>query len=46
MGMPINPAFPTEIYYLMDLYPQQAQRRPSVEYIPLPYGGGDFKKLS
>ncbi len=29
---------PEEIYTLMELYPQPAQRRPSVQYIPLPYG--------
>ncbi|MHB9094707.1 MAG: SDH family Clp fold serine proteinase [Eubacteriales bacterium] len=26
-----------EIYDLMELYPQPAQRRPSVQYIPVPY---------
>ncbi len=29
---------PKEIYELMDLYPQPAGRRPSVQFIPLPYG--------
>jgi len=28
---------PQEIYTLMNLYPQPAQRRPSVQYIPVPY---------
>jgi ClpP class serine protease len=28
---------PREIYQLMGLYPQAMQRRPSVEYIPIPY---------
>ncbi len=32
---------PREVYDLMDLYPQPAQRRPSVQYIPLPYGNRD-----
>jgi len=27
-----------EIYALMELYPQPGQRRPSVQFIPLPYG--------
>ena len=27
---------PKEVYKLMSLYPQTAQRRPSVEYIPTP----------
>jgi ClpP class serine protease len=37
MGLPITDAMPTDIYLLMDLYPQPTQRRPSVTYIPLPY---------
>lgn len=38
LGLPVSDAMPVEIYQLMDLYPQAAQRRPSVEFIPLPYG--------
>jgi ClpP class serine protease len=38
LGLPISTAMPREILDLMQLYPQTAQRRPSVEYIPLPYG--------
>lgn len=37
MGLKVSTNIPTEVYDLMQLYPQQAQRRPSVEYIPLPY---------
>ncbi len=37
MGLPVNTDMPEEIYTLMDLYPQPTQRRPSVQYIPLPY---------
>ncbi|MGQ9455077.1 MAG: SDH family Clp fold serine proteinase [Armatimonadota bacterium] len=37
MGIPVSTDVPPEVYDLMDLYPQPAQRRPSVEYIPLPY---------
>jgi Periplasmic serine proteases (ClpP class) len=37
MGLPVSTAIPREIYHLMDLYPQAMQRRPSVEYIPVPY---------
>jgi len=44
MDLPINPNLPEEIYDLMDLYPQPAQRRPSVQYIPVPYGRDTFKK--
>ncbi len=38
IGLQFRPEMPTEIFELMDLYPQPAQRRPSVEYIPIPYG--------
>ncbi len=37
LGLPISTEMPVEVYTLMDLYPQPAQRRPSVEYVPLPY---------
>jgi hypothetical protein len=43
-GLPINPELPTEFYELMELYPQPAQRRPSVQYIPMPYDKDTFKK--
>src|SRR3989442_15594201 len=36
MGLPVSTDVPEEIYHIMALYPQTAQRRPSVEYIPLP----------
>jgi ClpP class serine protease len=38
LGLPVSTDMPLEVYELMQLYPQTAQRRPSVEYIPLPYG--------
>lgn len=37
LGLPVSNDMPKEIYHLMDLYPQPPQRRPSVQYIPLPY---------
>ena len=37
MGLKISTEMPEEVYRLMSLYPQAAQRRPSVEYIPMPY---------
>ena len=37
IGLPISEDMPRDIYSLMDLYPQAAQRRPSVEFIPVPY---------
>jgi len=37
LGLPVTAGVPDEVYALMELYPQTAQRRPSVQYIPLPY---------
>ncbi|MEW6182416.1 MAG: hypothetical protein AB1500_04465 [Bacillota bacterium] len=37
LGLPVQTELPKEIYALMELYPQPGQRRPSVQYIPLPY---------
>lgn len=37
LGLPVSTEMPKEVYELMNLYPQTAQRRPSVEYIPMPY---------
>ena len=37
LGLPISTDMPKEVYQLMNLYPQAGQRRPSVEYIPIPY---------
>ncbi len=36
-GLPISTDMPEEVYQLMSLYPQSSQRRPTVEYIPMPY---------
>jgi ClpP class serine protease len=36
LGLPVSTELPDEINRMMALYPQTAQRRPSVEYIPLP----------
>jgi ClpP class serine protease len=36
-GLPVSTELPREVYELMMLYPQPAQRRPSVEYVPTPY---------
>ena len=36
LGLPVSTEMPKEVYKLMGLYPQTAQRRPSVEYIPVP----------
>jgi len=37
LGMPVKEGLPKEIYSLMSLYPQAGGRRPSVQYIPVPY---------
>jgi len=37
IGLPVNDAVPDAVYQLMTLYPQRGQRRPSVEYVPVPY---------
>jgi len=36
-GLQVGTEVPKEVYQLMNLYPQAATRRPSVEYIPIPY---------
>jgi ClpP class serine protease len=37
LGLPLSTEMPQEVYDLMQLYPQTAQRRPSVQYVPIPY---------
>jgi ClpP class serine protease len=39
LGLNVSVEMPTEIYQLMNLFPQAGQRRPSVQFIPLPYPG-------
>ena len=36
LGLAVNTEMPEEILQMLALYPQTAQRRPSVEYIPAP----------
>ncbi|BAS26867.1 SDH family Clp fold serine proteinase [Limnochorda pilosa] len=38
LGLPVSHAMPPDVYELMDLFPQPGGRRPTVQYIPLPYG--------
>lgn len=44
LGLPVKTEVPDDVYNLMSLFPQTVQRRPSVEYIPVPHqsldGGG------
>lgn len=37
LGLPVSSDMPAEIYRFMTLFPQTAARRPSVQYVPLPY---------
>ncbi len=37
LGLTISNEMPYEVYRLMELYPQPAQRRPSVQYVPVPF---------
>jgi ClpP class serine protease len=37
LGLSVSTDMPQEVYDLMQLYPQAAQRRPSVQYVPIPY---------
>ena len=37
LGLPVNTEMPEAVYKLMTLYRQSGQRRPSVQYIPVPY---------
>ena len=39
LGLSVTTEVPTEVYQLMNLYPQAGIGRPSVEYIPVPYHG-------
>lgn len=38
MGLPVSTELPDAVRQMMRLYPQPRGRRPSVEYIPVPYG--------
>ncbi len=44
LGLNVSTEMPEEVYQLMALYPQSAQARPSVEYIPLPKTKESFKQ--
>lgn len=37
LGIKVKTGVPREVYELMELYPQAGIRRPSVEYVPVPY---------
>ncbi len=46
IGLPVETGLPQKVYKLMELYPQSAGRRPSVQYVPIPYTekGGERKR--
>lgn len=37
LGISVRKDLPEEVYELMELYPQAGNRRPSVQFIPIPY---------
>jgi ClpP class serine protease len=39
LGLPASTAMPPEVHTFMQLFPQPTRTRPSVEYVPVPYGG-------
>ena len=41
IGLPVSDQLPQTVYDLMALYSQRGQRRPSVEYVPVPYHKDD-----
>ena len=46
LGLAVSTGLPREAYALMDLYPQEGRRRPSVQFVPLPDRGADGARPS
>lgn len=44
LGLNVSTDLPQEIYQYMNLFPQEQHRRPSVQYIPVPYKTGEDRK--
>ncbi|MDO9508369.1 MAG: ATP-dependent Clp protease proteolytic subunit [Thermovirgaceae bacterium] len=44
LGLFVSTEMPEEISQVMRLYPQAGQRRPSVQYVPMPYQGSPGKQ--
>lgn len=44
LGLNVSTEMPQEIYQYMNLFPQEQHRRPSVQYIPVPYKTGEGGK--
>ena len=45
-GLPVSTGLPREAYELMELYPQEGRRRPSVQFVPLPDPAADPQRRS
>jgi ClpP class serine protease len=41
LGLPVTVGLPREAYDLMELYPQEGRRRPSVQFVPVPPPSAD-----
>ncbi len=39
MGLPVSTGVPESVFHFMTLFPQPSARRPSVQYVPMPYHG-------
>jgi Serine dehydrogenase proteinase len=39
LGPPVSTSMPKEVYAFMQPFPQPTRTHPSVEYVPVPYGG-------
>jgi hypothetical protein len=39
LGLPVSTSMPKEVYAFMQPFPQPTRTRPSIEYVPVPYGG-------
>jgi ClpP class serine protease len=44
LGLSVSAGIPDEVYDLMSLFPQATQRRPSVQFVPMPYPGQRQRK--
>lgn len=44
LGLSVSAGVPDEVYDLMSLFPQATQRRPSVQFVPMPYPGQRQRK--
>lgn len=45
LGLPISTEIPVDVERLMSLFPQAGNKRPSVQYVPIPYRQDQSKKL-